>query len=69
MSEEELTFLLFHFFVDLLMIPFGLYCLERLQNIYSDIYLQVLSSTRPYQALIYSYLERGEVVSEEDSLF
>ena len=33
------------------MIPIGLYCFQRFQNIYSDIYLRVLSSTRPYQAL------------------
>ena len=35
----------------LMMIPIGLYCFQRFQNIYSDIYLRVLSSTRPYQAL------------------
>ena len=34
-----------------LMIPIGLFCFQRLQNIYSDIYSRVLSSTRPYQAL------------------
>ena len=34
-----------------MMIPIGLYCLQRLQNIFSDIYSRVLSSTRPYQAL------------------
>ena len=34
-----------------MLIPIGLYCFQRFQNIYSDIYSRVLSSTRPYQAL------------------
>ena len=34
-----------------MMIPISAFFFQRLQNIFSDIYLRVLSSTGPYQAL------------------